>query len=139
MKEEKRSQARTYVGKDHITKISLANGTEIGLLFKKVRFLGLDKIRNDGVLLRKGDGPVRRTWSTMDSSLFDDYEGADINPLAIEAAKQLAATHGLRNVRMILLNCATGRPDAIMNIVLLYGLLHALSAGAKRFGKPIGS
>lgn len=51
----------------------------------------------------------------------------DANPLAIKAAKQLAATHGLRNVRTILSDCATGLPDSSVAVVLLYDILHDLS------------
>jgi ubiquinone/menaquinone biosynthesis C-methylase UbiE len=54
----------------------------------------------------------------------------DVNPLAVEAAKQLAARRGLRNVRTVLSDCATGLPDESMDVVLLYDILHDLSAGS---------
>jgi ubiquinone/menaquinone biosynthesis C-methylase UbiE len=55
----------------------------------------------------------------------------DINPLAIEAANKLAAAHGLRNVRTILSDCASRLPDESVDVVLLYDILHDLSASAE--------
>ena len=51
----------------------------------------------------------------------------DINPLAIEAAKQIAAAYGLRNVKTILSDCATGLSDESIDVVLLYDVFHALA------------
>jgi ubiquinone/menaquinone biosynthesis C-methylase UbiE len=51
----------------------------------------------------------------------------DVNPLAMEAAKQIAARHGLRNVRAILSDRATGLADESVDVVLLYDILHDLS------------
>jgi len=51
----------------------------------------------------------------------------DVNPLAIYAADRIAAREGLRNVRTILSNCATGLPDMSVDVVLVYDVLHDLS------------
>jgi ubiquinone/menaquinone biosynthesis C-methylase UbiE len=50
----------------------------------------------------------------------------DINPLAIEAAKQITARYGLGNVKTILSECATGLPDESVDLVLLCDVWHGL-------------
>ena len=51
----------------------------------------------------------------------------DANPLAVQAAKRLAARYGLDNLKTILSDCATGLPDESVDVVLLYDILHDLS------------
>jgi ubiquinone/menaquinone biosynthesis C-methylase UbiE len=50
----------------------------------------------------------------------------DINPMAIEMVKSLAARHKLSNVRTILSGCDTGLKPASIDVVLLYDILHHL-------------
>jgi ubiquinone/menaquinone biosynthesis C-methylase UbiE len=56
-----------------------------------------------------------------------EVHALDANPLAIRAAKQIAARYGLPNVKTILSDCATGLPDMSVDVVLLYDILHDLS------------
>jgi len=51
----------------------------------------------------------------------------DINPLAIEMVKKIAAKKQLSNVETILSDRKTGLPDNSINIVLLYDTFHGLS------------
>ena len=51
----------------------------------------------------------------------------DINPLAIETVKKLAAKEQLPNVQTILSNCDTGLADDSIDMVLLYDAFHDLS------------
>ncbi|MDD5338912.1 MAG: class I SAM-dependent methyltransferase [Dehalococcoidales bacterium] len=50
----------------------------------------------------------------------------DINPMAIEMVKSLAAKHKLSNVRTILSGCDTGLKPGSIDVVLLYDILHHL-------------
>lgn len=51
----------------------------------------------------------------------------DIQLLAGERMKKLAAKKGLKNIETICSGCETGLPDATLDIVLLYDILHMLS------------
>jgi ubiquinone/menaquinone biosynthesis C-methylase UbiE len=51
----------------------------------------------------------------------------DINPLAVEMVKKLAAKKRLPNVETILSDCDTGLPDGSIDVVLLYDTFHDLS------------
>jgi ubiquinone/menaquinone biosynthesis C-methylase UbiE len=51
----------------------------------------------------------------------------DINPLAIELVKKVAAKKQLPNVETILSDCKTGLPDAGIDLVLLYDTFHDLT------------
>ena len=51
----------------------------------------------------------------------------DVNPLAIEEAKQVTARYGLGNVKTILSDCATGLPDESVDVVLLCDVWHGLT------------
>lgn len=50
----------------------------------------------------------------------------DIHPLAVREVQQLASSKGLANVQTILSDCATGLPDASIDVVLLYDIFHML-------------
>jgi len=50
----------------------------------------------------------------------------DINPLAIEKVKKIAAQNQLSNVETILSDCKTGLPDNSIDVVLLYDIFHGL-------------
>ncbi len=50
----------------------------------------------------------------------------DIHPLAIQQVQKTAARKGLANVEAILSDCATGLPDASIDVALLYDTLHDL-------------
>lgn len=50
----------------------------------------------------------------------------DIHPVAIEMVQTLTAKKGIPNVEVILSDCATGLPDASIDVVLLYDILHDL-------------
>jgi len=51
----------------------------------------------------------------------------DIHPLAIQQVQKIAAKKGLTNIITILSDCATGLPDEIIDVVLLFDTLHDLS------------
>jgi ubiquinone/menaquinone biosynthesis C-methylase UbiE len=51
----------------------------------------------------------------------------DINPLAIEEVKKIAARNGLENVETIESDCDTGLPANGLDVVLLYDTFHSLS------------
>lgn len=51
----------------------------------------------------------------------------DVNPLALEMVKRLAARKKIVNVQTILSDCATGLADESVNIVLLYDTFHDLA------------
>lgn len=51
----------------------------------------------------------------------------DINPLAVQSAKKIAATNGLPNVETILSDCETGLSDDSIDVVLLYDTFHGLT------------
>ncbi|MGQ9662383.1 MAG: class I SAM-dependent methyltransferase [Kiritimatiellia bacterium] len=57
--------------------------------------------------------------------------GLDNNPLAIEHVRRLADKHDLRNVQLILSDCATDLADESVDVVLLYDVLHLLSQPEK--------
>lgn len=50
----------------------------------------------------------------------------DMNPAAVLTVKSLALKHKLENVETILAESKTGLPDGIMDVVLLYDVLHHL-------------
>ena len=50
----------------------------------------------------------------------------DIQPLALEMVKKIAAEAGLSNVKTIRSACATGLPGGSFDVVLLYDILHHL-------------
>jgi ubiquinone/menaquinone biosynthesis C-methylase UbiE len=50
----------------------------------------------------------------------------DINPQAIELVKALVGKHGLTNVEIVLSDGPTGLPDTIIDVVLLYDVIHHL-------------
>ena len=52
---------------------------------------------------------------------------ADIHPLAVARVERLAEERGLVNVTTVRTDCATGLPDASLDVVLLYDILHDLS------------
>ena len=52
----------------------------------------------------------------------------DMNLAAILTVKSLAASHKLTNVQTILSDGATGLPDASIDVVLLYDVLHHLKS-----------
>ncbi len=51
----------------------------------------------------------------------------DIHPLAVRSVQGIASKRGLANVEAIRSDCATGLPDASIDVVLLYDAFHALS------------
>jgi len=51
----------------------------------------------------------------------------DIHPIAVDRVKRLAGKEGLTNVETILSDCKTGLPDASIDAVVFYDILHALS------------
>jgi ubiquinone/menaquinone biosynthesis C-methylase UbiE len=51
----------------------------------------------------------------------------DIQPLAIDSVKKIAAKDRLTNVETILSGCKTGLPDDSMDVVLLYDTFHDLT------------
>lgn len=57
--------------------------------------------------------------------------GLDNNPFAIEHVRRLADKHDLKNVQLILSDCATGLADESVDVVLLYDVLHLLSQPEK--------
>ena len=52
----------------------------------------------------------------------------DVNPQAIDSVKALVARKGLANVETIISDCATGLPDASIDVILLYDVFHTFSA-----------
>jgi ubiquinone/menaquinone biosynthesis C-methylase UbiE len=52
----------------------------------------------------------------------------DINPQAIELVKVLVSKNGLTNVEAVLSDGPTGLPDAGIDVVLLYDVLHHLKS-----------
>lgn len=55
----------------------------------------------------------------------------DVNPMALEMVKSLAAKNRLSNVRTILSDCATGLKPASIDVVLLYDILHHIKNNEK--------
>ena len=51
----------------------------------------------------------------------------DINPAAIRVTERLAARRKIENLTTILSDCATGLPDASVDVALLYDTFHHLS------------
>ncbi|WP_269848871.1 class I SAM-dependent methyltransferase [Methanosarcina horonobensis] len=51
----------------------------------------------------------------------------DINPIAIEMVRHLAALRSLKNVETILTDYDTGLPAASVDVVLFYDTYHALN------------
>jgi ubiquinone/menaquinone biosynthesis C-methylase UbiE len=51
----------------------------------------------------------------------------DINPLAVQAADEIAARQRSGNLKTIQSDCATGLPEASMDVVLLYDVFHGLA------------
>lgn len=51
----------------------------------------------------------------------------DVHPLAVRSVQGIASNKGLANVETIHSDCATGVPDASIDVVLLYDTFHALS------------
>lgn len=51
----------------------------------------------------------------------------DIQPLAVQRVKHMAAKKGLSNIETICSDCATGQQDNSMDVILLYDIFHALS------------
>jgi ubiquinone/menaquinone biosynthesis C-methylase UbiE len=51
----------------------------------------------------------------------------DINPLAVQMVKKIAAKHQFTNVETILSDCKTGLPDDCIDLVLLYDTFHDLT------------
>ena len=52
----------------------------------------------------------------------------DIQPLAIRSVQSIASERQLMNVETICSDCRTGLPDNSVDMVLLYDILHTLSA-----------
>jgi ubiquinone/menaquinone biosynthesis C-methylase UbiE len=50
----------------------------------------------------------------------------DVHPLAIARVQNLAARHGLTNVKTIKSDCRTGLPHESLDIVLMYDVFHML-------------
>jgi ubiquinone/menaquinone biosynthesis C-methylase UbiE len=50
----------------------------------------------------------------------------DIHPLAVQRVQSAAAKRHLTNIEVILSDCATGLPDASIDVVLLYDTFHNL-------------
>jgi ubiquinone/menaquinone biosynthesis C-methylase UbiE len=50
----------------------------------------------------------------------------DVHPFAIKTVQRLASKKGITNVKVILSDCDTGLPDASIDVVLLYDILHDL-------------
>jgi ubiquinone/menaquinone biosynthesis C-methylase UbiE len=55
----------------------------------------------------------------------------DIQPLATRHVKEEAAKRGLSNIETIQSDCATGLPDASIDVILLYDIFHMLSTPDK--------
>ena len=51
----------------------------------------------------------------------------DVNPLAVEMVKKIAAENRLTNVETILSDCKTGLPDGSIDVALLYDTFHDLT------------
>jgi SAM-dependent methyltransferase len=51
----------------------------------------------------------------------------DRHPAAVEATRRVALRKKIKNIRMIASDCGTGLPDASVDTVLLYDVLHHLS------------
>lgn len=51
----------------------------------------------------------------------------DVNPQAIDSVRALVTREGLTNVEIIASDGATGLPDACLDVVLLYDVLHHLA------------
>ncbi|MBN1644284.1 MAG: class I SAM-dependent methyltransferase [Dehalococcoidales bacterium] len=51
----------------------------------------------------------------------------DIQPLSIQKVREIVAKKGISNVQTILSDCRTGLPPYIMDVVLLYDILHDLN------------
>jgi ubiquinone/menaquinone biosynthesis C-methylase UbiE len=51
----------------------------------------------------------------------------DVNPLAVEYVKKIAARNKLANVETIFSGCTTGLPDGSVDVVLLYDTFHDLT------------
>jgi ubiquinone/menaquinone biosynthesis C-methylase UbiE len=51
----------------------------------------------------------------------------DINPLAVQMVKKIAAKKQLQNVETLLSDCNTGLPDDSVDVVLLYDAFHDLT------------
>jgi ubiquinone/menaquinone biosynthesis C-methylase UbiE len=78
-------------------------------------------------VLDYGCGPGGYVLPTMDLvGPSGKYYALDRNPLAIRKVERLAASKGLANVETIQSDCATGLPDASVDIVLLYDIFHML-------------
>jgi ubiquinone/menaquinone biosynthesis C-methylase UbiE len=54
------------------------------------------------------------------------YFALDRNPQAIRGVEKLIASKALTNVKTIQSDCATGLPDASVDVVLLYDIFHML-------------
>ncbi len=50
----------------------------------------------------------------------------DIHPLAMKMVRDIASRDHFTNVETILSDCATGLPDATVNVILLYDTFHKL-------------
>jgi ubiquinone/menaquinone biosynthesis C-methylase UbiE len=51
----------------------------------------------------------------------------DINPLALEMVRKIAAKKKLKNVATIQSDCDTGLPDEELDVVLLYDVFHGIA------------
>jgi ubiquinone/menaquinone biosynthesis C-methylase UbiE len=81
-------------------------------------------------VLDYGCGPGGYVADTAD--IVGDLGGVyalDIHPLAVARVKNLAARHGLTNVKTIRSDCRTGLPHESVDVVLMYDVFHSL-------GKP---
>ncbi|MBN1427771.1 MAG: class I SAM-dependent methyltransferase [Anaerolineae bacterium] len=89
-------------------------------------------IRPDSMVLDFGCGPGSYTLLAAREMVTEGRVYAlDIQPMAVRHVQAEAARQGLSNVEMIQSDCATGLPDASIDVILLYDIFHMLSFSNK--------
>jgi len=118
----------SILDRTHFWIISLVHWNLFSLFVNPYAVLGEAGLKQGQKVLEVGCGPG---FFTLAAAKIVGEKGRvyalDVNPLAIETTRHRIEEQGLTNVETLLADaCETGAPDQSIDIVFLFGVLHAI-------------